>query len=59
MAAITPDEIKEIKKALAFCLTESCFEEHDECPYHGNYNCMTMMAQQALAYINELEGASA
>ena len=48
----TPEEIK---IALACCSRDECKWESHECPYIDESSCTTIIARNALAYINELE----
>lgn len=50
----TPDEIK---KGLECCnrRTTLVYEKCDDCPYHGEEECMRKMELDALAYIRQLE----
>ena len=49
----TPDEIK---NGLELCAKDSCFGEHENCPYTGDPGtCVGKMCTDALAYIQQLE----
>ena len=48
----TPEEIK---IALACCSRDECKWESHECPYIDESSCTSIIARNALAYINELE----
>ena len=50
----TPEEIK---KGLARCSNDACFGDDKICPYRceGSSCCVSVMAEEALAYIQQLE----
>ena len=51
----TPDEIKKLKAGLECCAPDECHGEHRECPYYPPILCVQTMAEDARAYIDELE----
>ena len=50
----TPEEIK---KALTRCSNDVCFGDEETCPYRceGSSLCVSVMAEDAIAYIQQLE----
>ena len=51
----TPEEIKKLKEGLKSCSSDECHGEHGDCPYKNNVFCMMTMAEEAMAYIEQLE----
>lgn len=51
----TPEEIKKLKEGLKSCSSDECHGDHGDCPYKNNVFCMTTMAGEAMAYIEQLE----
>ena len=51
----TPEEIKKLKEGLKSCSSDECHGDHGDCPYKNNVFCITTMAGEAMAYIEQLE----
>lgn len=51
----TPEEIHKIKEALECCAASDCTGNHGKCDYDGIVLCASALAEDAKAYIEQLE----